>query len=128
MIPSEPGIRNTVLRQPIGVFGAHMKRVTMELGGHAPSIVFDDADVDLASRLLSTNKLRNAGQVCVSPTRLLVQEKVYDRFVGQFTEAVKAAKIGDGMESGTQMSRWPIRAASPQWRPLLVTLCKRVPA
>jgi succinate-semialdehyde dehydrogenase / glutarate-semialdehyde dehydrogenase len=77
--------------------------VTMELGGHAPSIVFDDADVDLASRLLSTTKLRNAGQVCVSPTRLLVQEKVYDSFVGKFTEAVKSAKIGDGMESGTQM-------------------------
>jgi succinate-semialdehyde dehydrogenase / glutarate-semialdehyde dehydrogenase len=85
------------------IAGAHMKRVTMELGGHAPSIVFDDADVDLASRLLSTNKLCNAGQVCVSPTRLLVQEKVYESFVGKFTEAVKAAKIGDGMESGTQM-------------------------
>src|SRR5579883_3474395 len=54
--------------------GAHMKRVTMELGGHAPSIVFDDADVDLASRLLSAHKLRNAGQVCIAPTRLLVQE------------------------------------------------------
>jgi succinate-semialdehyde dehydrogenase/glutarate-semialdehyde dehydrogenase len=90
-------------KQLAAIAGAHMKRVTMELGGHAPSIVFDDADVDLASRLLSTNKLRNAGQVCVSPTRLLVQEKVYDAFVGKFTEAVKAARIGDGMESGTQM-------------------------
>ena len=80
-----------------------MKRVTMELGGPAPSIVFDDADVDLAGRLLSTNKLRNAGQVCVSPTRLLVQEAVYDQFVGKFTEAVQAARIGDGMESSTQM-------------------------
>jgi len=90
-------------KQLAAIAGAHMKRVTMELGGHAPSIVFDDADIDLASRLLSTNKLRNAGQVCVSPTRLLVQEKVYDTFVGKFTEAVKAARIGDGMESGTQM-------------------------
>ena len=62
-------------KQLAAIAGAHMKRVTMELGGHAPSIVFDDADVDLASRLLSTNKLRNAGQVCVSPTRLLVQRK-----------------------------------------------------
>jgi succinate-semialdehyde dehydrogenase / glutarate-semialdehyde dehydrogenase len=52
---------------------------------------------------LSTNKIRNAGQVCVSPTRLLVQEKVYDAFVSKFTEALKAARIGDGMESGTQM-------------------------
>jgi succinate-semialdehyde dehydrogenase / glutarate-semialdehyde dehydrogenase len=90
-------------KQLAAIAGAHMKRVTMELGGHAPSIVFDDADVDLAARLLSTNKLRNAGQVCVSPTRLLVQEKVYNEFVGKFTEGVKAAKIGDGMESGTQM-------------------------
>jgi succinate-semialdehyde dehydrogenase / glutarate-semialdehyde dehydrogenase len=90
-------------KQLAAIAGAHMKRVTMELGGHAPSIVFDDADVDLAARLLSTNKLRNAGQVCVSPTRLLVQEKVYNEFVGKFTEGVKAAKIGDGMEAGTQM-------------------------
>jgi succinate-semialdehyde dehydrogenase / glutarate-semialdehyde dehydrogenase len=90
-------------KQLAALAGAHMKRVTMELGGHAPSIVFDDADVALASRLLSTNKLRNAGQVCVSPTRLLVQERVYDSFIGKFTEAVKAAKVGDGMKSGTQM-------------------------
>jgi succinate-semialdehyde dehydrogenase/glutarate-semialdehyde dehydrogenase len=90
-------------KQLAAIAGAHMKRVTMELGGHAPSIVFDDADVDLAAKLLSVNKLRNAGQVCVSPTRLLVQEAVYDQFVGKFTEGVKAARIGDGMESGTQM-------------------------
>src|SRR5579872_6363563 len=90
-------------KQLAALAGLHMKRVTMELGGHAPAIVFDDADVDAASRLLATNKLRNAGQVCVSPTRLLVQEKVYDRFVGQFTEAVKSARIGDGLDAGTQM-------------------------
>src|SRR5262252_6658475 len=90
-------------KQLAAIAGAHMKRVTMELGGHAPSIVFDDADVDLAAKLLATNKLRNAGQVCVSPTRLLIQENVYDEFVGKFTDGVKAAKIGDGMESGTQM-------------------------
>jgi succinate-semialdehyde dehydrogenase/glutarate-semialdehyde dehydrogenase len=90
-------------KQLAAIAGAHMKRVTMELGGHAPSIIFDDADVDLAANLLSVNKLRNAGQVCVSPTRLLVQENVYDQFVGKFTEGVKAARVGDGMESGTQM-------------------------
>jgi succinate-semialdehyde dehydrogenase/glutarate-semialdehyde dehydrogenase len=90
-------------KQLAALAGAHMKRVTMELGGHAPSIVFDDADVDLAARLLSTAKLRNAGQVCVSPTRFLVQEKVYGEFVGKFTEAVKATRVGDGMDSGTQM-------------------------
>ena len=90
-------------KQLAAIAGAHMKRVTMELGGHAPSIVFDDADVDLAAKLLSTNKLRNAGQVCVSPTRLLVQEGVYADFVGKFTAGIQAAKIGDGMEAGTQM-------------------------
>jgi succinate-semialdehyde dehydrogenase / glutarate-semialdehyde dehydrogenase len=90
-------------KQLAAIAGAHMKRVTMELGGHAPSIVFDDADIDLAAKLLSVNKLRNAGQVCVSPTRLLVQEDVYNEFVGKFTEGVKAARVGDGMESGTQM-------------------------
>jgi len=90
-------------KQLAAIAGAHMKRVTMELGGHAPSIVFDDADIDLAAKLLSVNKLRNAGQVCVSPTRLLVQENVYNEFVGKFTEGVKAVRIGDGMESGTQM-------------------------
>ena len=90
-------------KQLAAIAGAHMKRVTMELGGHAPTIVFDDADIDLAAKLLSITKLRNAGQVCVSPTRLLVQENVYNEFVGKFTEGVKAARIGDGMESGTQM-------------------------
>ena len=90
-------------KQLAAIAGAHMKRVTMELGGHAPSIVFDDADVDLAAKLLSANKLRNAGQVCVSPTRFLVQEKVYGEFVGKFTERVKAARVGDGMDSSTQM-------------------------
>jgi succinate-semialdehyde dehydrogenase/glutarate-semialdehyde dehydrogenase len=90
-------------KQLAAIAGAHMKRVTMELGGHAPSIVFGDADVDLAAKLLATAKLRNAGQVCVSPTRLLVQKEVYSEFVGKFTEGVRAAKIGDGLEAGTQM-------------------------
>ena len=54
--------------------GAHMKRVTMELGGHSPAIVFADADVDVAAKILSANKFRNAGQVCVSPTRFIVHE------------------------------------------------------
>ncbi len=90
-------------KQLAALAGLHMKRVTMELGGHAPSIVFADADIDLAAKLLSVNKLRNAGQVCVSPTRLLVQEAVYAEFVGKFTEGVKAARVGDGMESSTQM-------------------------
>jgi succinate-semialdehyde dehydrogenase/glutarate-semialdehyde dehydrogenase len=90
-------------KQLAAMAGAHMKRVTMELGGHAPSIVFDDADIDLASKLLATNKLRNAGQVCISPTRFLVQERVYDEFVDKFTTAMAAVKVGDGSEKGTTM-------------------------
>src|SRR5262249_49347515 len=90
-------------QQLAAIARAHLERATMELGGHAPSIVFADADIDLAAKLLSVNKLRNAGQVCVSPTRLLVQETVYNDFVGKFTDGVKAARVGDGMTAGTQM-------------------------
>jgi succinate-semialdehyde dehydrogenase / glutarate-semialdehyde dehydrogenase len=90
-------------KQLAAIAGAHMKRVTMELGGHAPAIVFDDADVDTASRLLAGAKYRNAGQVCVSPTRVLVQERIYDRFVEGFVRHAKGVKVGDGMESDTTM-------------------------
>jgi succinate-semialdehyde dehydrogenase/glutarate-semialdehyde dehydrogenase len=83
--------------------GQYMKRVTMELGGHAPAIVFDDADLDVATKILSANKFRNAGQVCIAPTRFLVQEKVYDDFVGRFVKAAEAIKVGDGLEPGTTM-------------------------
>ncbi|MGU3494301.1 NAD-dependent succinate-semialdehyde dehydrogenase [Xanthobacteraceae bacterium A53D] len=83
--------------------GEHMKRVTMELGGHAPVIVFDDADVDATARLMAGSKFRNAGQVCVSPTRFLVQEKVYDQFVDTFLEHAKTVKVGNGLEAGTTM-------------------------
>ncbi|MFZ6764126.1 MULTISPECIES: NAD-dependent succinate-semialdehyde dehydrogenase [Acetobacterales] len=83
--------------------GKHMKRATMELGGHAPAIVFDDADVDLASKTLAGSKFRNAGQVCVSPTRFLVQEKVFDQFVDKFVAHAKAVKVGNGLEDGVTM-------------------------
>ena len=83
--------------------GKYMKRATMELGGHAPAIVFDDADVDLASKTLAGSKFRNAGQVCVSPTRFLVQEKVFDQFVDKFVGYAKSLKVGNGLEEGVQM-------------------------
>jgi succinate-semialdehyde dehydrogenase/glutarate-semialdehyde dehydrogenase len=83
--------------------GEHMKRVTMELGGHAPVIVCDNADLDLAARILSATKFRNAGQVCVSPTRFIVQESVYDQFVGQFAAAAEKIRVGDGLAEGTTM-------------------------
>jgi len=83
--------------------GRHMKRATMELGGHAPGIVFEDADVDQAVKVLAGGKFRNAGQVCIAPTRLLVQEKVYQSFVDKFTAAAKAIKVGDGLDEKTRM-------------------------
>ena len=86
-----------------GLAGLHMKRMTMELGGHAPAIVFDDADIDLTSKLLASAKFRNAGQVCTSPTRFLVQEKVYDAFVDSFVALAEQVKVGDGMDPATVM-------------------------
>jgi succinate-semialdehyde dehydrogenase/glutarate-semialdehyde dehydrogenase len=66
-------------------------------------IVFDDADVDMASKMLAAAKFRNAGQVCVSPTRYLVQEKVYDSFVEKYVAATGRIKVGDGLKEGTTM-------------------------
>ena len=83
--------------------GAHMKRATMELGGHAPAIVFDDAELELAAKTLAGAKFRNAGQVCVSPTRFLVQESLYEPFVERFTAIAKGLKVGAGTEEGVQM-------------------------
>ena len=83
--------------------GQHMKRVTMELGGHAPAMVFADADIDSAVSILAANKFRNAGQVCVAPTRFLVQDAVYDSFVEKFTATVKAIKVGPGIDPDSRM-------------------------
>ncbi|MBV9735450.1 MAG: NAD-dependent succinate-semialdehyde dehydrogenase, partial [Acidisphaera sp.] len=83
--------------------GRHMKRITMELGGHAPAIVFDDADLEHASKILTASKFRNAGQVCISPTRFLIQEKIYEGFVDRFVSTAKAVKVGDGLADGTTM-------------------------
>ncbi len=83
--------------------GEHMKRVTMELGGHAPAIVFEDADQEKALKVLSATKFRNAGQVCVSPTRFLIQDGAYEGFLEGMTKAAKALKVGNGMDADTQM-------------------------
>lgn len=83
--------------------GQHMKRATMELGGHAPVLIFDDADVDKAVSIMAPTKLRNAGQVCVSPTRFLVQDKIADRFLDGFIGAMEKAKVGNGLDADTEM-------------------------
>lgn len=83
-----------------------MKRATLELGGHAPVIVCDDldsADVDRVARMAVATKYRNAGQVCTSPTRFLVQASVFDAFCARFVEAVQALKVGDPFDAATQM-------------------------
>ena len=90
-------------KQLAALAGAHMKRVTMELGGHSPVIVFDDADIDRAASMLVSFKFRNAGQVCVSPTRFYIQEKAYDRFVAQFIQKTNSLKVGPGLEADTKM-------------------------
>ncbi|MFG1402647.1 NAD-dependent succinate-semialdehyde dehydrogenase [Xanthobacter sediminis] len=90
-------------KQLAALAGAHMKRVTMELGGHSPVIVFEDADVEAAARQIAAAKFRNAGQVCVSPTRYLVQEKVYDAFVDAFAAVAEKVKVGDGFDPETTM-------------------------
>lgn len=90
-------------KQLASLAGAHMKRCTFELGGHAPAIVFADADLDLAVERLSGAKYRNAGQVCISPTRFLIEAPVYDAFVERFIDAASKIVVGDGMQEGTQM-------------------------
>ena len=90
-------------KQLAALAGAHMKRVTMELGGHSPVLVFDDADIDRAAEMLAKFKIRNAGQVCVSPTRFYVQNGAYEQFLARFTDVLKNVKVGDGLEAGTDM-------------------------
>ena len=86
-----------------GLAGQHMKRVTMELGGHAPVIVCEDADIELAVRASGGAKFRNAGQVCIAPTRFLVHEDVRADFVAALTRHAQALKVGDGLAEGTTM-------------------------
>lgn len=90
-------------KQLAAMAGQHMKRMTMELGGHAPVIVFNDADIALAAKTMAASKFRNAGQVCVSPTRFLVQEGAFNEFVEQFVMHAEKLKVGNGMEAGVNM-------------------------
>ncbi|MCK9563979.1 MAG: NAD-dependent succinate-semialdehyde dehydrogenase [Bacteroidales bacterium] len=80
-----------------------VKKVSMELGGNAPFIVFDDADIDAAIEGVMIAKYRNAGQTCVCANRLLVQEGIHDAFVAKLAEAVNGFKLGNGLDDGTTM-------------------------
>jgi len=79
------------------------KRTTMELGGHGPVLIFDDADVAKALDLLVAHKFRNAGQVCVSPTRFYVQEGIYERFAKEFAARAARVNVGNGLDASSQM-------------------------
>src|SRR5256885_3266876 len=80
-----------------------MTRVTMELGGHPPGLIFDDCDLGKTLDMVVPQKFRNAGQVCVSPTRFYVQRGIYDAFVKGFAERTAKAKVGNGLEDGVKM-------------------------
>lgn len=83
--------------------GEYMKRGTWELGGHSPVLVFDDADISRAAEMLAKFKIRNAGQVCVSPTRFYIQEKAYDSFLESFTNTLSRIRVGNGLDKGIEM-------------------------
>jgi succinate-semialdehyde dehydrogenase/glutarate-semialdehyde dehydrogenase len=80
-----------------------VKKVSLELGGNAPFIVFDDADIDAAVSGAMAAKFRNAGQVCVSPNRLFVQESVHDAFVDRLAERVRKLRVGRGFDEGVTL-------------------------
>jgi succinate-semialdehyde dehydrogenase / glutarate-semialdehyde dehydrogenase len=90
-------------KQLAAMAGQHMKRVTMELGGHAPVIVAEDADIALAVKAAGAAKFRNAGQVCISPTRFLVHESIRQDFAKALATYAQGLKVGDGLAEGTQM-------------------------
>jgi succinate-semialdehyde dehydrogenase/glutarate-semialdehyde dehydrogenase len=90
-------------KQLAALAGLHMKRVTMELGGHAPVIVAGDADVERAADLLAAWKFRNAGQVCVSPTRFFLHESIQDRFLARFVKNTRTIRVGHGLEDNSTM-------------------------
>ena len=107
---SDPIIRKVSFTGSTGVgrhlsslAGKHLKRTTMELGGHAPVIVFPDVDIDAVLDLVVAQKFRNAGQVCVSPTRFLVHDQIHARFVDGFVKRAGALKVGSGLDEATSM-------------------------
>ncbi|MBU1358040.1 MAG: NAD-dependent succinate-semialdehyde dehydrogenase [Gammaproteobacteria bacterium] len=90
-------------KQLAALAGQHMKRATMELGGHAPVIVAEDADVALAVKASGGAKFRNAGQVCISPTRFLVHNSIREEFVKAMVKHAESLKLGDGLADGTTL-------------------------
>ncbi|RFU49865.1 NAD-dependent succinate-semialdehyde dehydrogenase [Paraburkholderia sp. DHOC27] len=107
---AHPVIRGVSFTGPIvtgkgiaALAGIHMKRCTMELGGHAPAIVFADAEIASAAKLLAFAKYRNSGQMCASPTRFLIQSDIYDLFKERFIAEVNRIRVGSGNRAETTM-------------------------
>jgi succinate-semialdehyde dehydrogenase/glutarate-semialdehyde dehydrogenase len=95
---------STAVGKQLGVLAAKvMKPTTMELGGHAPVIVFADADLDRAANTLAMGKYRNAGQICIAPTRFFVHDSIHDAFVEKFIAAAARLKLGNGLDRTTTM-------------------------
>ncbi|MBK1689086.1 NAD-dependent succinate-semialdehyde dehydrogenase [Rubrivivax gelatinosus] len=90
-------------KQLAALAGQHMKRATMELGGHAPVIVAEDADLELAVKAAGAAKFRNAGQVCISPTRFLVHHSIKSRFVDALVAHAQGLKLGNGLDAATTL-------------------------
>ena len=90
-------------KQLAALSGLHMKRVTMELGGHAPVIIMADADIERAIQVAAGSKFRNAGQICIAPTRFLVETSVYDQVVEGIATYAKSLKVGNGLDAETTM-------------------------
>lgn len=90
-------------RQLATLCARELKTCTMELGGHSPVLVFDDVDCTKVINVVARGKFRNAGQVCVAPTRFYVQDKVYRRFVTEFSELAGSLRVGDGLDRNSQM-------------------------
>ncbi len=90
-------------RQLASRAGSRLKRCVMELGGHAPALVFADSDLDSAASALAADKMHNAGQACISPTRFIVERQVHNRFLDRFCELLRASRVGDGADPETTM-------------------------
>ena len=93
---------------PVGIHlqklaAQNLIRCTMELGGHSPVMIFKDADIEAAVKHCAAGKFRNAGQVCISPTRFFIEEPVYDEFIKSFKSHVEAINVGDGLDSNSTM-------------------------
>lgn len=90
-------------KQLAALAGQHMKRVTMELGGHAPVIVCEDADLERAVKTSVFGKFRNAGQICICPTRFLVHRSLAEDFASEFVRQTENLQVGDGLHEGSHM-------------------------